>query len=241
MAEQDRNQLQLAEKFLREGKKREARSFLAGYLQQHPDSTHGWWLLSFAVPDLKQQIDCVERVLRIDPNSALAQARLDKLRENSSDLPPPVPPFVEKISFDEPEEVPSIQPQKQDSKPIAAQAPVPVLKKKNRAWQYVILIVIACILLVVIGIAVVMLIQNDRPTGSATAMSITQISMPPTWTPPPTTTRSPSLTPYPTITPVILPTSDVTPTSIATDSIGLLNGLDYWTLNNEVKGILDLQ
>lgn len=216
MKEQNRNQLQHAEKLLREGKNREASSFLAGYLQQHPDSGHGWWLLSFAVPDLKQQIDCVERVLRIDPHSALAQARLDKLRENSSDLPPPVPPFVEKISFDEPE-VPPVQPPKQDSKPVVAQAPAPVVKKKNRVWQYVILIVVACILLAVIGVAVVMLIQNDRSTATATPVSFTQISLPPTWTPPPTTTRGPSLTPYPTITPVILPTLDVTPTSTATD------------------------
>ena len=46
----------------------------------------------------------MERVLRIDPASTLAQARLEKLQGNGSALPV-VPPFVESVSFDEPKAV----------------------------------------------------------------------------------------------------------------------------------------
>jgi peroxiredoxin len=73
--------LQQAEEFLRAGKKQAALSLLLEYLKQRPDSSRAWWMLSFAVTDLGQQIECVERVLTLDPGYAPAQTHLAKLKQ----------------------------------------------------------------------------------------------------------------------------------------------------------------
>lgn len=88
--------LEQAEELLRAGKRQAALPLLAEYLQGHPNSARGWWMLSLAVTDLRQQIDCMERVLVIDPNYGPAQARLDKLEQMLAPRPPAavVPPFV---------------------------------------------------------------------------------------------------------------------------------------------------
>lgn len=215
--------LKYAERLLQEGKAREARAVLVEYVQHNPSSERGWWLLSFTLTDPKQQIDCMERVLRIDPQSTLAQARLEKLQGNGSALPV-VPPFVESVSFDEPKAV-SAQPPKQDSKPVAKQEPAPVEKKKSPVLQYTVIAVLVCVVVGILGLVALMLLQGGQPAQSAQPLSFTQISMPPTWTPPPTATRIATITPYPTLTPVILPTLDVPPTSsVPRSQVGPHNG-----------------
>ena len=158
MTEQDKTDLQSVERLLKEGRKQEALSLLAGYLQQNPNSAQGWWLLGLTVSDPARQIECMERVLLIDPASVLAQVRLEKLREEVS-IPPPIPPFVEPISFEEPE-VSSPQLPKQDPKPPAAQKNIPISKTKNSVFQYVVISVLAFVVLVVLGFAVMMFLQN---------------------------------------------------------------------------------
>ena len=71
--------LEQAEELLRAGKRQAALPLLAEYLQGHPNSARCWWLLSLSVTDLRQQIDCMERVLVIDPNYTPARTRLEKL------------------------------------------------------------------------------------------------------------------------------------------------------------------
>jgi peroxiredoxin len=61
---------------------------LAEYLQQYPNSARGWWMLGLAVADPRQQIDCMERVLDIDPDYAPAHARLEKLKQLLEPRPP---------------------------------------------------------------------------------------------------------------------------------------------------------
>src|SRR5687767_7422125 len=85
--------LQDAEQLLREGRIQEARPLLVAHVQKDPSSARGWWLLSMALSDPKQQMDCLERVLRIDPNHAPAQARLSKLK--GAVPPSPVPASVQ--------------------------------------------------------------------------------------------------------------------------------------------------
>jgi len=152
MTEQDKTDLQSVERLLKEGRKQEALSLLAGYLQQNPNSAQGWWLLGLTVSDPIRQIECMERVLLIDPASVLAQVRLEKLREEVS-IPPPIPPFVEP-------EVSSPQLPKQDPKPPAAQKTIPISKTKNSVFQYVVISVLAFVVLVVLGFAVMMFLQN---------------------------------------------------------------------------------
>jgi peroxiredoxin len=74
--------LQRAEHLLREGKRQEARPLLIEFVQGNPASARGWWLLSMAVTDVRQQMDCVERVLKFEPQYAPAQARLEKLKSS---------------------------------------------------------------------------------------------------------------------------------------------------------------
>ena len=156
MAGQDKTDLQFVEKLLREGKKQEALPLLAGYLQQNPNSAQGWWLLGLTVSDTKQQIECMERVLLIDPTSVIAQVRLEKLREEIS-IPTPISPFVEPISFNEPEVI-STQPLQQEQQLLSVQKPAPIVKS-NRMLQYVLLGVLACILLAVLVFVVMMFLR----------------------------------------------------------------------------------
>lgn len=233
MAEQSGNPLQYVEQLLHEDKKQEALPILAEYLRQHPNSAQAWWLLSFAVPDAKQQIDCMERVLRIDPFNMPAQNRLEKLKGNGS-APRPVPPFVDSVSLDQPETV-STQPLKQDSKPVTIQKPVSAKKTKNSVWQYVILAILACVVVGVLGFVAVIIFRGGLPKQATQPLSFTQIALPPTWTPQPTATRIASPTPYPTITPLVFPTLDVPPTSLVPrDKIGPRNGYyaPNFSLNN---------
>ncbi len=68
-----------AKQLLRAGRKEEARTLLAKYLQQNPQSEYGWWLMSFAVADPGQKIDCLEQVLKLNPNRRKARVRLQEL------------------------------------------------------------------------------------------------------------------------------------------------------------------
>ena len=179
IAGQDKKDLQYLEQLLREGKKQEALPLLAEYLQQNPNSAQGWWLLGLTVSDPKRQIECMERVLRIDPSSVLAQAHLEKLRENET-ISIPIPPFVESVSFEEPEVI-SFQLPKQDSKPLPVHKPALVAKTNSRVLQYVVIALLVCVVLVVLGFATILLLQGGISNQSVQPLAYTQISMlPPT-------------------------------------------------------------
>lgn len=241
MTEKDDGVLKHAEQLLHEGKKQEALALLVGYVRQHPNSIQGWWQLGFIVPDLKQQIDCVERVLRLDPGSTVAQARLEALRNDSPTMPAPVPPFVETDSFLELQPIP-VPPPVQEKKPPAvqktstAQKPASEEKKTSSVLQYIVIGVLACLAIAVLGFGAVMIFRNINSNQPAQPLAFTQISMPPTWTPQPTATRNATITPYPTITPPVLPTQEVAPTSpIPSSRIGPHNG--YYAPNFRLTNI----
>lgn len=82
---QQGDRLQQADLLRRKGMKQEARNILVGYVQENPDSTRAWWLLSFVLDDPKQQLDCVQRVLKNDPGNIEARSRLLQIQ---SDLAP---------------------------------------------------------------------------------------------------------------------------------------------------------
>jgi peroxiredoxin len=89
MDEQATQTLQYAEQLLQEGKRQEARALLAAALKRNPASARTWWVLSYAVEDVKQEMDCLERVLRLDPAHTQARARLDKLKAPPAPAPAP--------------------------------------------------------------------------------------------------------------------------------------------------------
>ena len=69
-------ELRQAANLIRTGRSAEARPVLARYVQLHPDSEQGWLLLSMVLRERAQQIDCLERVLQINPSNGLARERL---------------------------------------------------------------------------------------------------------------------------------------------------------------------
>jgi peroxiredoxin len=79
--------LQRIEGLLRAGKQQEARLLLMEYLKSNLSSARAWWLMSQAVTDLNQQMDCLQRVLRLDPGNRSAQEQLDKLKDSGNQSP----------------------------------------------------------------------------------------------------------------------------------------------------------
>jgi hypothetical protein len=88
--------------YLRQGKPEQARPLLVRFLQTHPRSDVGWYLLSFAIPEHARQLESLNRALAINPDNARARARLGELtsgtgqpkppRQPAATQPPPSPP-----------------------------------------------------------------------------------------------------------------------------------------------------
>jgi hypothetical protein len=72
--------LRKAEKFIQARNFQDALDILVPYVRVNPRSENGWYLLSFAVDGIDRKIECVERILSINPENNRAQARLLKLR-----------------------------------------------------------------------------------------------------------------------------------------------------------------
>ena len=77
--------LQEAIDLMRAKHPKEAYPTLIQYLRIHPKSEEGWLLLSYVVREPEKKIDCLERVLKINPINEQASQRIEKL----SDLLPP--------------------------------------------------------------------------------------------------------------------------------------------------------
>ena len=90
--------LQRAAAYLQAGQPQLARPLLIEVVKQQPDSEEGWLLLSQAVAEQRQKIDCLQRVLRINPDNREAQSRLRLLlsppEERAAPIitPSPAPP-----------------------------------------------------------------------------------------------------------------------------------------------------
>ncbi len=118
MTQPSPNELAQAAAHIRAGRNKEAQGLLINFVRQYPGDENGWLLLSLAVNEPKQQIDCLQRVLRINPGNTEARVRLTKL------LAPPPPPEIYPSQVVVPpfavEAVKEIRPE-----PPAAKAPPP--------------------------------------------------------------------------------------------------------------------
>jgi len=70
---------------MRSGDSGAARKLLIDHVMRNPGSELGWMLLSYVLSDRVQQVDCLERVLRINPLNEKARERLAEL------ITPPLP------------------------------------------------------------------------------------------------------------------------------------------------------
>jgi hypothetical protein len=86
------DRLRQALEHIRAGRTQAAQSLLIEFVKTSPNSEQGWFLLSLALTDPKQQVDCLERVLRLNPANAEARARLTRLTSGQSPTARPSPP-----------------------------------------------------------------------------------------------------------------------------------------------------
>jgi len=73
--------LRQANEYIQSGQPQLAQPLLVAFVRQNPASDQGWYLLSFIVSDKRQQIECLQRALKLNPSNANAQARLAQLSE----------------------------------------------------------------------------------------------------------------------------------------------------------------
>jgi hypothetical protein len=78
--------LEHATQLVKTGRLEDAKTSLLQYLRNNPNSEQAWLLMSYTVSDTAQQKDCLERVLRINPENAMARSKLTIL---SNPVPAP--------------------------------------------------------------------------------------------------------------------------------------------------------
>lgn len=78
------DELRQAANLIRAGRGGEARPILARFLQANPASEDGWLLLSMVLRDRRQQMDCLERVLRLNPQNGVALERMAQMRARAA-------------------------------------------------------------------------------------------------------------------------------------------------------------
>lgn len=220
--------LQQAEEYMKNGRRESAIPLLAGHLQKSPDSVRAWWLLSLAVSNPTQQIDCLERILKIDPDYSPARTRLEMLRAVSN--PPAfIPPFSTPLDA-QPNEILGEDAKPGQKIPVASKevprkTPNPSKPRQttNQTLQFAVLGGMFLFALAVLGLGGVLLLQGFASPGASALepSAVTQIMLPPTWTP----TNAPTLAPTSTAVPMttslpVSPTVDMLQTSIAKSLIG---------------------
>ncbi|HSD83984.1 MAG TPA: hypothetical protein VLG46_09010, partial [Anaerolineae bacterium] len=246
--------LQRAAAYLRAGQPHLARPLLIEVVKQQPRSEEAWLLLSEAVVEPRQKIDCLQRVLRLNPGNVAAQVKLRQLLAPppvALVTPPPAPPLRPAPPVRESaREVPPARsaeaavPQYPDA-PKRTEAPKrsdmdtlraaaikrSTTKQKSKSRfkksQWLIVGVTAFVVVAVIGIAAVLLLSpGAAPTDRSAAPAVAIAATPtPTRTPPPAPTEQ-RLPPTWTLTPTPQPTSTRTATPFPTLNPTLIGQMD---------------
>jgi hypothetical protein len=231
--------LTAATQLVKNGRLDQAKEVLTKYLMQNPSSEQGWLLMSFVLADAAQQKDCLERVLRINPNNTVAQSKLAHLlgkrteelfqEKNTPPSPPPakvetpvekspVPPVLSVLPAPE-ERVERPQPVRVRPAPArASDAPASLGRKSalsgRRFWiiSVILIIIILGIIGVILYIGVIgPAISHLSMTSTPTTQAVIVPTLPPVWTSTPTSTITLTLVPTST------PTATLTPTVTATE------------------------
>jgi hypothetical protein len=221
------DELRSAANLIRAGRGGEARPILARYVQAHPDSEQGWLLLSMVLRDHQQQMECLARVLSINPANGVALERMAQLRARTAS---PAAPAAGKLESAAPAApvTPKPTPASPAATPRAASArgrhaarpssglrpgaqeaeaatPKPAAKRGAGGLWFVLLAILALAALGVVGfVGYSFLSTLQPPSGAPIAGTLGAVqTLPPSWTPTitPTDTPVPSATPIPTPTP----------------------------------------
>ncbi|MFP3855086.1 MAG: hypothetical protein ACLFWD_12420 [Anaerolineales bacterium] len=208
--------LQDAVEHLRSGRRVKARQLLIPYVQDHPRSDVGWYLLSFTLADQDQQRECLQRALAINPGNQKARERLLQFqpREPKEREPSAPSPIQQPIP---PERRTSTVQRRRASRPspAAAQRGMGTGLKLLLGFGGLLLLAAAAVggyfLLDYIsstaGLQRGLAATQQSATRIARATSGAALGLPPTWTPTatPTASEMPTITPTPSHTPTATP------------------------------------
>ncbi|CAG0933280.1 hypothetical protein TFLX_02974 [Thermoflexales bacterium] len=230
--------LQRAAAYLQAGQPHLARPLLIEVVKQQPSSEAGWLLLSEAVAEPRQKIDCLQRVLRLNPGNVKAQARLRQLLTPAPErvapiVTPPTSPAASAPAIREPTRgVPPARsaeaaaPKRSDLDALrAAAVRRPAAKRRSKSrfkkMQWAIMGVTLLVAVAMIGIAVVLLLSPGASPSDRAAAPVVAIAATPTRTPQPSPTErrhpptwTPTPTPAPTSTRTATPFPTLNPTLI---------------------------
>lgn len=232
--------LTTATQLVKNGRLEQAKEVLTKYLMQNPASEQGWLLMSFVLSDAAQQKDCLERVLRINPNNTVAQSRLAHLLGKRTEelfhgkgMPPSPPPARPELSGEKKPaaQIVSVLPPSDDgmqraqsgaaARSGAGETGAPVVSGRVSPFTGRTFWIVAIVLLVVIlGIFGTILyigvigpaISHLSITSTPTPQAIIVPSLPPAWTS--TLTPTITLTSIPSSTPTDTLSETPTLTSI---------------------------
>ncbi|HZY42220.1 MAG TPA: hypothetical protein VFF59_09495, partial [Anaerolineae bacterium] len=235
--------LQQAADYIKAGQLQFAQPLLVRYIKHQPDSADAWYLMSFVVADQRQQIDCLQRVLRFNPAHRQAQARLVEVMTGQPPAAPkPVAPVFthtmasvrhdEEIRRDQaapgatlqPRSIPvPIEPEPEPAPPELSEfanlrsqlaEPVKERRKPRRSYRRLLFLLFFVVLVAAGGTAVVVLSRlRDESAVANGAATQAAIAANPTETP--TVTAPGTATPTPSITPTRFPPT-WTPTALPT-------------------------
>ncbi len=106
MSQPEMDVIAQAQELIRSKQLPKAQRLLVEHIKKNPNSEQAWYVLSTAVDDPRRQIECLQRVLRINPANKEAQARLMKAMAAPAEpvsAPPtivaPQPPISEPAPF----------------------------------------------------------------------------------------------------------------------------------------------
>jgi hypothetical protein len=234
-----------ATQLVKNGRLDQAKEVLTRYLMKNPSSEQGWLLMSFVLSNAVQQKDCLERVLKINPNNTVAQSRLAHLLGKRTEelfqgkvQPPPAPPSppskteppAPKIKVPPAMTEPPVPEANIDrSQPAVAQFPpsIPLdaaaLQTKKSPfsgkWFLIVTIVLIVIILGIVGILLYVGVIGPAISHlSITPTPTAQAVIVPSLPPAWTNTLTPTETPTPefTATPTVTPTPP--PTEVPTNT-----------------------
>jgi len=191
----DLSPLDKAEKFIRGKNFPAALDILGPYVKVNPRSEKAWFLLSYAVNNLEKKLECIEKVLSINPDNRRAQERLLMIRSRSPS------------SFDQ-----------ETLQPNLNLEPEKPLEKKRISWAAIPIAILLIVLIAYISWKEIIPSFSSESTQSVviieTGDTIQIVSLTPSTTPspeptltilPPTFTPTKVLSPTPTSTPTEIP------------------------------------
>lgn len=94
MSQPENDVFQQVQEYLRAKQVPKAQRLLVDYIKKNPNSEQAWYLLSTVVDEPRKQVECLQRVLRINPGNTEAQSRLMKAMAAPAVAGTPPPPAI---------------------------------------------------------------------------------------------------------------------------------------------------